>query len=84
VDGDLLLMMTQQELDFTDYFIGSSAQEIILHAEMPVLSIIPSHGKGIGRTVSPKKKKSHPTRMFQNIQSMFNQSLKSHHTNEKF
>jgi nucleotide-binding universal stress UspA family protein len=41
VDGDLLLMMTQQEVDFTDYFIGSSAQEIILRAEMPVLSIIP-------------------------------------------
>jgi nucleotide-binding universal stress UspA family protein len=41
VDGDLLLMMTQQEVDFTDYFIGSAAQEIIRRAEMPVLSIIP-------------------------------------------
>jgi nucleotide-binding universal stress UspA family protein len=45
VEGDLLLMMTQQEVDFTDYFIGSSAQEIILRAEMPVLSIIPGSFK---------------------------------------
>jgi len=45
VEGDLLLIMTQQEVDFTDYFIGSSAQEIILRADMPVLSIIPNHGK---------------------------------------
>ncbi|HEV7232006.1 MAG TPA: universal stress protein [Bacteroidia bacterium] len=45
VDGDLLLIMTQQEVDFTDYFIGSSAQEIILRAEMPVLSIIPGSEK---------------------------------------
>jgi nucleotide-binding universal stress UspA family protein len=45
VDGDLLLMMTQQEVEFTDFFIGSSAQEIILQADMPVLSIIPNSGK---------------------------------------
>jgi nucleotide-binding universal stress UspA family protein len=41
VDGDLLLLMTQQELDSTEFFIGSSAQEIVLRSEMPVLSIIP-------------------------------------------
>jgi nucleotide-binding universal stress UspA family protein len=41
VDGDLLLLMTQQEMDSTEFFIGSSAQEIVLRSEMPVLSIIP-------------------------------------------
>ncbi len=57
VDGDLLLIMTQQEVDFTDYFIGSSAQEIILRADMPVLSIIPNSGKG-RVAVSSKKRQA--------------------------
>jgi nucleotide-binding universal stress UspA family protein len=41
VDGDLVMIMTQQELEFTKYFIGSSAQEIINHSKIPVLSIRP-------------------------------------------
>lgn len=41
VHGDLLMIMTQQENDFTDLFIGSQAQEIINKSEIPVLSIIP-------------------------------------------
>ncbi|MFL5763703.1 MAG: universal stress protein [Bacteroidia bacterium] len=41
VDGDLIMIMTQQEVDFTKYFIGSSAQEIINHSKIPVLSIRP-------------------------------------------
>jgi nucleotide-binding universal stress UspA family protein len=41
VDGDLIMIMTQQEVDFTQYFIGSSAQEIINHSKIPVLSIRP-------------------------------------------
>lgn len=41
VEGDLIMIMTQQEVDFTDYFIGSSAQEIIYHSKIPVLSIRP-------------------------------------------
>ncbi len=41
VDGDLIMIMTQQELEFTKYFIGSSAQEIINHSTIPVLSIRP-------------------------------------------
>lgn len=41
VDGDLIMIMTQQEVDFTKYFIGSSAQEIINHSRIPVLSIRP-------------------------------------------
>ena len=41
VEGDLIMIMTQQEVDFTQYFIGSSAQEIINHSTIPVLSIRP-------------------------------------------
>jgi nucleotide-binding universal stress UspA family protein len=41
VDGDLILIMTQQEVDFVDYFIGSAAQEIIAHSLIPVMSIRP-------------------------------------------
>jgi len=41
VDGDLIMIMTQQEVDFTKYFIGSSAQEIINLSDIPVISIIP-------------------------------------------
>lgn len=41
VEGDLIMIMTQQEIDFTDFFIGSSAQEIINHSTIPVLSIRP-------------------------------------------
>lgn len=45
VEGDLILIMTQQEVDFTQYFIGSSAQEIINHSTIPVMSILPQHKK---------------------------------------
>ena len=53
VDGDLLMIMTQQEVDFTKYFIGSSAQEIILNSEIPVLSIVPSPKKDTTSSVKP-------------------------------
>jgi nucleotide-binding universal stress UspA family protein len=43
--GDLIMVMTQQELDFTDYFIGSAAQGIINGSEIPVLSITPTPKK---------------------------------------
>ncbi len=43
--GDIIMIMTQQEEDFIEYFIGSSAQEIINHSEIPVMSIIPSRKK---------------------------------------
>ncbi len=45
VDGDLIMIMTQQEIDFTKYFIGSAAQEIINHSAIPVLSITPKDKK---------------------------------------
>ena len=41
VEGDLIMIMTQQEVDFTPYFIGSAAQEVINSSEIPVMSIIP-------------------------------------------
>ncbi len=43
--GDLMMIMTQQEENFTDFFIGSSAQEIINKSDVPVLSIIPTPKK---------------------------------------
>jgi nucleotide-binding universal stress UspA family protein len=45
VEGDLLMIMTQQETDFTDLFIGSAAQEIINKSDVPVLSIVPTPKK---------------------------------------
>ncbi len=47
VEGDLLMIMTQQEVDFTQRFIGSSAQEIINNSDIPVISIIPSMKRNI-------------------------------------
>jgi len=41
VKADLILIMTQSEMDWTDMFIGSSAQEIINNSDVPVLSIHP-------------------------------------------
>ncbi len=41
VNADLLMIMTQQETDFTDLFIGSQAQAVINNSDIPVLSIIP-------------------------------------------
>lgn len=42
IKADLLVIMTQQEKDFTEFFIGSTAQQIINHSDIPVLSIRPS------------------------------------------
>lgn len=41
IDADLTLIMTQQEMNWTDLFIGSQAQEVINNSEIPVLSIRP-------------------------------------------
>jgi len=45
VDGDLLMIMTQQEANFTRMFIGSTAQELVNNSEIPVMSIIPKEHK---------------------------------------
>lgn len=47
VEGDLIMIMTQQEQDFTYRFIGSSAQEVINTSDIPVISIIPSMKRNI-------------------------------------
>jgi nucleotide-binding universal stress UspA family protein len=39
--ADMVMIMTQQEFDFTEYFIGSTAQEIINNSDLPVLSLTP-------------------------------------------
>lgn len=38
---DLIVIMTQQENEFKELFIGSKAQAIINHSEIPVLSVLP-------------------------------------------
>lgn len=40
--GDVIMIMTQQEDDSDDYFIGSTSQGIINNSDIPVLSIIPT------------------------------------------
>jgi nucleotide-binding universal stress UspA family protein len=39
--ADMVMIMTQQEFNFTEYFVGSTAQEIINNSELPVLSLTP-------------------------------------------
>ena len=41
INADLIMIMTQQETGFTEFFLGSAAQEIINNSEVPVLSIRP-------------------------------------------
>jgi nucleotide-binding universal stress UspA family protein len=53
VEGDLIMIMTQQEIDFTEFFIGSSAQEIINHSKIPVLSIRPQVKKDTSVFTNP-------------------------------
>ena len=43
--GDLIIIMTQQEANFTRLFIGSTAQEIVNNSDIPVMSIIPQMKK---------------------------------------
>lgn len=42
IDADLIMIMTQQEVDFTDLFVGHAAHQLINNSEIPVLSIRPS------------------------------------------
>ncbi|MEK6614770.1 MAG: universal stress protein, partial [Bacteroidota bacterium] len=39
VEGDLIIIMTQQETNFTRMFIGSTAQEVVNNSDIPVMSI---------------------------------------------
>ena len=41
LQGDLVMIMTQQELNMTEFFVGSFAQQVINSSEFPVMSINP-------------------------------------------
>lgn len=45
VNADLIIIMTQQELEFTDYFIGTASAYIINNSDIPVCSIRPMERK---------------------------------------
>lgn len=42
IDADLIMIMTQEETEWTTLFIGSQAQQVINNSDVPVLSIRPS------------------------------------------
>ena len=44
-DIDLVLILTQQEVGFVEYFVGSYAQEFIRLSQIPVMSIIPEKAR---------------------------------------
>lgn len=48
VEADLIMIMTQQEKDIKEFFIGSHAREIINNSDIPVLSVLPSVEDRIG------------------------------------
>lgn len=41
IEADLIMIMTQQEKDWVEFFVGSTAQEIIAHSQIPVMSLSP-------------------------------------------
>ena len=41
VNADLIMIMTQQEMDWVESFVGSTAQEIVIKSSIPVLSLSP-------------------------------------------
>ena len=41
LEGDLVMISTQQELHISEYFVGSVAQDIINRSDFPVMSINP-------------------------------------------
>ncbi|OFX61037.1 MAG: hypothetical protein A2046_15830 [Bacteroidetes bacterium GWA2_30_7] len=41
VKGDLIIIMTQQENDIVQYFLGSLAKELIHRSKIPIMSIVP-------------------------------------------
>jgi len=43
VNADLIMLMTQQENDWKDFFIGSTAQAIISQSLIPVMSLSPQN-----------------------------------------
>ena len=42
IEGDVIILMTQQEISSTPYFVSSLAQEVINISEVPVITIAPN------------------------------------------
>jgi nucleotide-binding universal stress UspA family protein len=42
IEGDVIILMTQQEISNTPYFVSSLAQEVINISEVPVITIAPN------------------------------------------
>jgi len=42
IDAELIIIMTQQKKNIVNFYVGSTAQEIIFNSVKPVLSIIPA------------------------------------------
>jgi nucleotide-binding universal stress UspA family protein len=40
-DIDLIVILTQQEIGFVEFFVGSHAQEFLRLSDIPVLSVVP-------------------------------------------
>jgi nucleotide-binding universal stress UspA family protein len=47
VNGDIIMIMTQEESNPTEFFIGSSAQTVISKSLIPVMSILPRGSKAL-------------------------------------
>lgn len=41
-NGDLIIIMTQQENEIIEYFVGSMASEMIFRSDVPIMSIVPT------------------------------------------
>ena len=53
VDADLIMIMSKAELNFKEYFIGTTAQQLIGTSEIPVLSIRPMVRKDTSTFATP-------------------------------
>ncbi len=42
IEADLIIIMTQQKTKVVEFYVGSTAQKIISHSSVPVLSIFPA------------------------------------------
>lgn len=49
-DGNLIIMMTEQESNMTGFLMGPYAQQVVNHSKIPVLSISPEEGEGFSFT----------------------------------
>ncbi|MFA6924593.1 MAG: universal stress protein [Bacteroidales bacterium] len=45
-DIDLIILMTQQEVNWVEFFVGSTTSEVIRTTDIPVMTITPSHFDG--------------------------------------